>query len=716
MVALDKQADLVNTQIDVLFYGLVILIAAMLLTCIFLDRSLWLQLVQLWVFLDVAWRLPKRIARFVTVRLLGDLSCIYNQVLCERFAIGEQCGGVAARLLSVSSTFADLADEQGVADRLEGGISRQRLGERLEAVLGKWGVGPQSVDCEHLTSCCFHAVCGHATRLRTHIKAREARPNPKKQVSDLSATGDGPILLDGFTASVASDSAVELPAVLQLFNRNRRPRLMEFLFMPRDLRQLHDAAFADRRSSLKGAKVSSKICENEACSNAPIDDDGDANPTKHNAVASEGLDLTPEWSVKEVPKVAEESGFGRPGIDAVITVEEQPHGPRERPSGSRQLQQRSTPEGRSPEWAGHGDSLLQEQTEHETDGAAKRGATDSSDVTREASHTLLDTRPSDLFGATQIQRTGSRNSDIEMVSMSSERSTAEFRRGDWRNHRPHKLSMEIWSPCGSQEANAMEKSSPEQCPDLFCQLEQALQHKTHQLEKRCVTLEELEKKVDAWREGARAQQREIAELHSQLRMRRHVEDWRWEYMRSRSMGQQAATKGLDQKLEQLVPQSPGSSASSQGLFLDFDPINQIQELCTGLQTCHRRIESTRKQVATQETLIESLYSTLESHFKELGKPNYTVDVETEEVGSSTSGKTRSATHREQMSPAKSLEMSTPKSSPRRSRQEAETERLQQLTVVMGMCSSRHRGVEKRLRMLEHEVGALRPESLAAYAL
>jgi len=144
MVALDKQADLVNTQIDVLFYGLVILIAAMLLTCIFLDRSLWLQLVQLWVFLDVAWRLPKRIARFVTVRLLGDLSCIYNQVLCERFAIGEQCGGVAARLLSVSSTFADLADEQGVADRLEGGISRQRLGERLEAVLGKWGVGPQS--------------------------------------------------------------------------------------------------------------------------------------------------------------------------------------------------------------------------------------------------------------------------------------------------------------------------------------------------------------------------------------------------------------------------------------------------------------------------------------------------------------------------------------------------------------------------------------------
>lgn len=195
-------------------------------------NNIYLNIVSFMVLMG----LPKALILFFTITFLGHFSKIYKGVIEEEFSIVEQVGGMATRLMSNSATFVDL--EASGSDGGGSGITKGRMRERLRESLKHRGGRLDRDEVESFVNFCFRAVSSN------NIGKKRIRPSKSFLLGALGASetdGDDVhkdhIDIDCFSKACASLDKIRFEAVVKLFDRDRRVRFLESVFMPPYMRK-----------------------------------------------------------------------------------------------------------------------------------------------------------------------------------------------------------------------------------------------------------------------------------------------------------------------------------------------------------------------------------------------------------------------------------------------------------------------------------------------
>jgi len=163
--------------------------------------------------------LPKKLMRVFTLNCLGQLSRIYRSVVTPTFNIQYQCAKAVIQLVAQSVSFVELADQHSVCGVEHGGISIRRMEERVGAI------------CRH----------------RADLDEREVRVITEFALSGATSTEDEQqtmIDIDTFCHAIGSED-ISIERIANLFDRERRPCLLERIFFPPRLwRLVHDPSRA----------------------------------------------------------------------------------------------------------------------------------------------------------------------------------------------------------------------------------------------------------------------------------------------------------------------------------------------------------------------------------------------------------------------------------------------------------------------------------------
>lgn len=183
--------------------------------------------------------LPVKFVTYLTLYFLGRLSAVYARVLREPFEICSAVRGMTVRLVANSVTFMQLTTQDS------GGISRERLRERLSHILSHRREVIDESELEALVNFCF---------LEKDVRSFAYEVGLGHQLSNLGSSRT--MSIDDFSIACASREPVNLEAVVDLFDRDRKPSFMERAFTPRSLwNEVHHAcghAEANREADKRG--------------------------------------------------------------------------------------------------------------------------------------------------------------------------------------------------------------------------------------------------------------------------------------------------------------------------------------------------------------------------------------------------------------------------------------------------------------------------------
>jgi len=146
-------------------------------------------------------QIPMYVVYYFVIIVLGKLSHIYYRVLHQSISIGEACAGMAARLVSYSSSFLDFCDEKNY------GLGRDQMLQRLRVVLCK------SKDLDD----------GEIKMLVNFIHA-----GMLKKSRDSGKSGN--VDMEAFCSACASNEPLSFASLVTVFDQDRKLGLMERLF------------------------------------------------------------------------------------------------------------------------------------------------------------------------------------------------------------------------------------------------------------------------------------------------------------------------------------------------------------------------------------------------------------------------------------------------------------------------------------------------------
>jgi len=212
-------------------------------------------------------QLPMKFVRFVALNCLGRLSRIYKSIVVQDFDVVYHCARAIVLLASQSVCFLELADKPGPDGDDYGGISRQRM---LERVLACVRHRTSYIDAGEVTAISDFAFRKMRTTSKIihegFIDLEEFNAfgcNPFHRKSDKCDSLDQGVEeildIDHFCKATGSDS-LSLEDVVSLFDRDRRYWPGERLFTPAELwKQVHvgerrrGAARLSRMDELRGS-------------------------------------------------------------------------------------------------------------------------------------------------------------------------------------------------------------------------------------------------------------------------------------------------------------------------------------------------------------------------------------------------------------------------------------------------------------------------------
>jgi len=202
-------------------------------------------------------QLPMKLVRFIALNCLGRLSRIYNSVVVQDFDVVYHCARAIVLLASQSVCFLELADKPGPDGDDYGGISRQRMLERVQAVVRHRAGVLDAGEVTALSDFAFKRmrttskVMSHGLMDLKEFSAFGFHPFRCKASKRDSVDGQAEEILDidHFCRATGSD-ALSLEDVVALFDRDRRFFPGERFFTPPELwRQVH--AGERRRSAAR---------------------------------------------------------------------------------------------------------------------------------------------------------------------------------------------------------------------------------------------------------------------------------------------------------------------------------------------------------------------------------------------------------------------------------------------------------------------------------
>jgi len=178
--------------------------------------------------------MPSKFMRWFIITFLGRLGKLYRRVLIQVFDIQQQTATMAVLLMSNSVAFLELSDVK----RQGGGhpaISKGRLEERLKTVLQQRRHILDDSELSAFVSCCFKNLkegMGDSRRLN-QLLDRMRRRKPRLDDDDDDDDETDTILdIDTFNLHCSYDSAIDLDAAVQIFDRDRRRGPLERFFTP----------------------------------------------------------------------------------------------------------------------------------------------------------------------------------------------------------------------------------------------------------------------------------------------------------------------------------------------------------------------------------------------------------------------------------------------------------------------------------------------------
>lgn len=207
--------------------------------------------------------LPQKIMFALICHALGHLSIIYRDALIEKFDIGKEIARFTARLLATGVSFIQLEDEScsscgadgdsATGNQMSGVISKARLEEQMREILRKRHSVLDDGEIHGLVNFCFVSCIAinaffkrqawwQTVRDDTQTIADIALGRPSSKLSktgDPSAKHGGVIDVDCFSMCCASSDLLEFDSFVTLFDASRPTRLLERMFTPHCLMNLH---------------------------------------------------------------------------------------------------------------------------------------------------------------------------------------------------------------------------------------------------------------------------------------------------------------------------------------------------------------------------------------------------------------------------------------------------------------------------------------------
>jgi len=180
--------------------------------------------------------LPNRFVLFFATTCLGRLSEIYKEAIYERLDLKAEVGGITTRLMTSSAAFVQLGDVQ-VTPNGGTGISRKRMGERLQEVLRKRSTTLDPHEVEQLVDYCFKSVTsGKKSRTAFQLIADEVSGLFKEE-KETEMKVSQCIDIDAFSVACTSNEKISLATVVDWFDADRALTCLENLFTPYDVKK-----------------------------------------------------------------------------------------------------------------------------------------------------------------------------------------------------------------------------------------------------------------------------------------------------------------------------------------------------------------------------------------------------------------------------------------------------------------------------------------------
>jgi len=177
-------------------------------------------------------QIPLKVVLFFTLTCLGELSKLYKRVIIQNFDIEHETASMAVTLMSNSVTFLELSDCI-VGTQKFPGISKARMGERMKAALQQRRDVLNDSELQAFVACCFESL----------VWDRGDQLHLSNQKQD--ETEEGIIDIDTFNLYSSMNHSVDLPTAVNLFDVDRKRRILESLFTPpavhRALERVKDA-------------------------------------------------------------------------------------------------------------------------------------------------------------------------------------------------------------------------------------------------------------------------------------------------------------------------------------------------------------------------------------------------------------------------------------------------------------------------------------------
>mmetsp|Transcript_27011 Transcript_27011/g.46879 ORF Transcript_27011/g.46879 Transcript_27011/m.46879 type:complete len:595 (-) Transcript_27011:201-1985(-) len=151
-------------------------------------------------------QIPIWVLYFFSIIFLGQLSAIYNRVIHQEMSLKDAIVGLAARLISHSSAYADVQDQ---AD----GISKQRILERFSLIM-QYNEDLDDAEVAKFVDFVYKALASAGGI----------------EVGQTAATSADAISVQDFCAACSSNEPLTFDALVQIFDQNRELPFFEGIF------------------------------------------------------------------------------------------------------------------------------------------------------------------------------------------------------------------------------------------------------------------------------------------------------------------------------------------------------------------------------------------------------------------------------------------------------------------------------------------------------
>lgn len=178
--------------------------------------------------------IPIWVLYYFSLYFLGQLSTIYNRVIHQELSLSTACVGLAARLISHTSAFADVQDQPD-------GLSKERLHERFQMIM------QFSDDLDD------HEVRKFVDFIYEGVAIASAEGD--EDIQEMAAEAE---LIDvqDFCTVCLSNEPITFDALVKIFDRDRRLGTSEMIFCDEVLSNCRSAAANDKmKASVENAMV-----------------------------------------------------------------------------------------------------------------------------------------------------------------------------------------------------------------------------------------------------------------------------------------------------------------------------------------------------------------------------------------------------------------------------------------------------------------------------